>query len=196
MGETLTFKRCVFILCSKGRRRPREKFSEHGQLPQLIAQKPPCCGLDLRKSGSMEQKGHVNAQCPLGRALIQSCSVEWSPGIFPLLANVPAWLCKAEAVKLHVSGSTQDVTFRKQWQRCHLQHLLTRQLCCDTDLQCSSPISHHVLSPHLLGSVGVALPQKGSALGDGAGNPALYHKRHELEDFDGSAMSQSHGYGQ
>lgn len=75
VGGYLTLKRCVFTLCSKGKRWPREKYSEHGESLQLIAQKTPCCGLDLRKSGSMEQKGLMNAQCPLGRAVIQSCAL-------------------------------------------------------------------------------------------------------------------------
>lgn len=38
-------------------------------------------------------------------------------GIFPLLANVPAWPCKAETAKSHLSVSVPDVTFRNGGSR-------------------------------------------------------------------------------
>lgn len=87
VGGYLTLKRCVFTLCSRGRRQPREKFSEHGKSPQLIAQKTPCCGLDLRKSGRVEQKGLMNAQRPSGRAVIQSCALWNRVQHFPTLGK-------------------------------------------------------------------------------------------------------------
>lgn len=63
---------------------------------------------------------------------------------------------------------------------CHLQHLFTWQLCPGRDVQCCSPVSYHVLSCHCLDWDGMGLWQKGNASGNGAGNTALSHGRHEL----------------
>lgn len=135
-----------FILLSQspsGRLSYTQKMCFH----TVIAQKTPCCGLDLRKSGRMEQKGLMNAQCPLGRAVIQSCAL-WnrvqafshSLQIYQCgLVRLKLWSCMC--VWIYAGCHLQ-----KQWQWCHLQHLFTRQLCCDMDVQRSTPISNHILS--------------------------------------------------
>ena len=161
MGAYLTLERCAFTLNSQGRRRPRETFSEHGKSPQLIAQKTPCCGLDFRKSESMEQRGLVNARWPSGRAVVRG-RARWH--------RIPAFshscqTCQCGLVRLkpwHRSCLDPCRTSPSGTEeRCRLQHPFTRQLCCGVDVACSSPVSHHVPSPCSKAGLGWACCERG-----------------------------------